>query len=129
LIPGISQGQMGLLSPDYLLFLATGFAVAVIFTWVYNNTGRSILAAILLHGMHNLSLDFLTGLQGALPTGFNAVNAAVQLVLAAILVVIWGAGTLTGRPEKTSPVRTVDEPVGPATSRTTSTINGRTSRW
>ena len=57
LIPGITQGEMGLFSLDYLLFLVMVTALSVLITWVHNNTQRSTLAAILLHFVGNLSLD------------------------------------------------------------------------
>ncbi|MGD8398011.1 MAG: type II CAAX endopeptidase family protein, partial [Anaerolineae bacterium] len=79
-IPGITQGEMGLLSPGALVFLAGSVAGGVIFTWVYNNTQRSILSAVLLHFMINLCLDLLVGLQGALPTGYSAVYAGVLIL-------------------------------------------------
>ena len=96
-IPGITQGEMGLFSVGALVFLAGTVAGAVVFTWVYNNTQRSILAAILLHFMVNLCLDLLVGLQGALPTGYSAVYTGLVILLDLFIVAAWGANTLTGR--------------------------------
>ncbi|MGD2165343.1 MAG: CPBP family intramembrane metalloprotease, partial [Anaerolineae bacterium] len=82
LIPGISQGKMGLFSLDHFLFLFMVPMGAVIMTLVYNNTRRSILSAILLHCFQNLCLDLVSGLQGALPTGYCALLAGAIGLLA-----------------------------------------------
>ena len=97
LIPGISQGEMGLFSLDYFLFLAMVPMGAVVMTWVYNNTRCSILSAILLHFFQNFSLDLLSGLQGALPTGYWALYAGTMGLLTVAIVVGWGAQSLAGR--------------------------------
>jgi uncharacterized protein len=97
LIPGLSQGAMGVLSVDHFLFLLMVPLGAVLMTWVYNNTQRSILSAILLHFFQNLSLDLVSGLHGALATGYWALYAGTLGLLAFALVTIWGARTLTGR--------------------------------
>jgi membrane protease YdiL (CAAX protease family) len=97
LIPGISQGEMGLFSLDYFLFMGMVPLGAVLMTWVYNNTRRSILSAVLLHFFQNLSLNLLSGLHGALPTGYLALFAGTIGLLAAAIVAGWGATTLAGR--------------------------------
>jgi membrane protease YdiL (CAAX protease family) len=96
-IPGITQGEMGLFSLGALVFLAGTVAGAVVFTWVYSNTQRSILAAILLHFMVNLCLDLLVGLQGALPTEYSAVYTGLVILLDLVIIAVWGAKTLTDR--------------------------------
>jgi uncharacterized protein len=96
-IEGITQGEMGLFSLGALVFLVGGPAGAVVFTWVYNNTGKSILSAILLHFMINLCLDVLLGLQGALPVGYSAVYVGVLILLDLVIVAGWGAETLSSR--------------------------------
>jgi membrane protease YdiL (CAAX protease family) len=90
-IPGITQGEMGLFSLGALVFAIGTIAGSVIFAWIYNNTGRSILSAILLHFVVNLCLDLLAGLQGALPTGFSAVYTGVIILLDLLIVATWRA--------------------------------------
>jgi membrane protease YdiL (CAAX protease family) len=97
LIPGISQGEMGLFSVDYFLFVLMVPLGAVVMTWVYNNTQRSILSAVLLHFFQNLSLNLVSGLHGALETGYWALFAVTVGLLALAIVTGWGAKTLTGK--------------------------------
>jgi membrane protease YdiL (CAAX protease family) len=97
LIPGISQGEMGLFSVDYFLFLLMVPLGAVVMTWVYNNTRRSILSAILLHFFQNFSLNLVSGLHGALETGYWALFAGALGLVAAAIVARWGARALTGK--------------------------------
>jgi membrane protease YdiL (CAAX protease family) len=96
-IAGITQGEMGLVSWDALIFLVGVPAGAIITTWVYNNTRRSILSAILLHCLFNMGMDLTAGLQGALPTGFLAILVGLIIVVDLGVVAIWGARTLTRR--------------------------------
>jgi membrane protease YdiL (CAAX protease family) len=96
-VPGITQGEIGLFSLGALVFLVGTVAGAVLFTWVYNHTRRSILSAILLHFAVNLCLDLLVGLQGAAPTAYSAVYTGVIVLLDVLIVSAWGARTLTGR--------------------------------
>jgi hypothetical protein len=70
---------------------------AVVMTWVYNNTQRSILSAVLLHFFQNFSLNLVAGLHGALPTGYWALFAATLGLLVLAIVAGWGGATLTGR--------------------------------
>ncbi|MBN1657172.1 MAG: CPBP family intramembrane metalloprotease [Anaerolineae bacterium] len=97
LIPGITQGEMGLFSLDYFLFMAMVPLGAVVMTWVYNNTQRSILSAVLLHFFQNFSLNLVSGLHGALPTGYWALFAVTLGLAAAVVVAGWGGSTLTGK--------------------------------
>lgn len=58
-------------------------AISIIFTWVYNNTKRSILSAVLLHLMANIA--YPTNLD---PTG-EAVFTGVRLLVVLAIVVPW----------------------------------------
>jgi uncharacterized protein len=75
---------------------------AVLYTWVYNNTGRSVLAVVLLHFVQNFTGEFL---------GFADEARAVRLALemGATLAVIWWWGPATlrhGRPVDRPPPTT-----------------------
>jgi membrane protease YdiL (CAAX protease family) len=67
------------------LFLANTFPLAVIFTQVYNGTGRKLGAAILLHFMFNFSLGFVPLLD---PVTFASL-VGVTFGIALIIVIRW----------------------------------------
>lgn len=108
-VPGSFQSDLGLGSLRSWIFLAALMPLSVLMTWVYNNTSRSTMSAVLIHYSGNLS--------GALLSRSDRV-AALELVLlslAAILVTARrGAHGLTGRrPASGSrPGRTAKGPEG-----------------
>ena len=94
---------------SYALWLVGTLAVAFVYTWVFNNTGGSILLAALLHGAINGSSGLVTGL---LP-GFNdALNVplygadALAFTIAAVVLVVATRGRLGYRAEKAPPEAT-----------------------
>jgi len=96
---------------SFSLWLAATIASAFIYTWVYNNTGGSILLAALLHGAINGGTTLVTGLlpslddalhlplYGALAVGFSA---------AAIVLVVATRGTLGYRAQRAT-LAAIDE--------------------
>jgi uncharacterized protein len=66
-------------------------AVRLLIVWLYNNTGKAVLAAILFHDMMNVS-------QGLFPNSSShydpAVTAPVIVIAAVIVTFLWGAKTL-----------------------------------
>ncbi|MBN1948553.1 MAG: CPBP family intramembrane metalloprotease [Candidatus Cloacimonetes bacterium] len=58
-IQGTYQAGLGIGTVSFWLFLLELIPLAVIFTWIYNNCHRSILAAILLHFMVNFNGELL----------------------------------------------------------------------
>jgi len=83
------HAERGLGSAWFWLFMATVIPMAVIFTWIYNNTRRSTLAAIVFHFMSNLAYDI-----GNVSDRTN-LYATLLWIGAAIAVVVWsGASSL-----------------------------------
>ena len=80
-VPGTFQAELGAGSLRSWIFLASMLPLSVLMTWVYDNTGRSTLAAVLIHYSGNLC--------GALFAKSDRVAAleVVFLTLAAALVV------------------------------------------
>ncbi len=76
----------------WLDFVVVAVVLAVVMTWIYNNTGRSTLAAILFHFMSNFTGEFLE-----LPDPLRQYQTLWSIALAVAIVLIWGAGTLTRR--------------------------------
>jgi membrane protease YdiL (CAAX protease family) len=68
-----------------------GFA----FTWIYNNTRRSILAVILFHGMVNFTGELI-----AISKQADTYATLLWFVAAIGITVIWGAATFSRQPEQ-----------------------------
>lgn len=70
-------------------------AGAVVFTWLFNNTGGSVLAVTLLHAGNNVWGRLLAPIPTAHPaaTAFTAEN----ILLAVLLIALYGGTTLTDR--------------------------------
>ncbi len=95
-MPGMLHAERGLGSAWFWLFMATVAPMAVIFTWIFNNTGRSTLAAILFHFMSNLAYDI-----GNVSDRTNLYATLLWIGAAIAVVVLGGARALT----KTAPHR------------------------
>jgi membrane protease YdiL (CAAX protease family) len=81
----------------FWLFIAVVIATAVVFTWIFNNTRRSTLAAILFHFMSNLA----AGLANA-TAETNFYSTLLWIIAAIGVIALWSAGT-PPRHEDSSP--------------------------
>jgi membrane protease YdiL (CAAX protease family) len=101
LIPGTSQYAIGgLFSWGYVWFLMAVPIGNIFHTWIYNNTGRSILVAgILMHFARNASLVFLVGNfeRFTLPPAYHPVELVVLVLTAGIILLICNPRTLMHR--------------------------------
>lgn len=70
-------------------------AGAVMYTWLFNNTGGSVLAVTLLHAGTNLWGPLLAPMPAAHPAA--TVFTAENVLIAVVLIVIHGGTTLTNR--------------------------------
>ena len=77
--------------PIWGLVLST-ILISIPIAWVYNNTGRSILAAILMHASFNWSHYLFPTLES---DRAGLILFAVQAVVAVVVVLVWGPSTLT----------------------------------
>ncbi len=75
-------------SPTPWDFLWGILPAAIVYTWVYNNTGRSVLAVILLHFMHNFTGEFL-GMDGSV----RPIRLVLEWGVAMGVIVLWGPTT------------------------------------
>jgi membrane protease YdiL (CAAX protease family) len=95
-LPGYFEA-FGRVNPTPLDFLYGIVPGAVLYTWVYNNTRRSVLAVIAFHFMENFTGEFL---------GISPEVRAVRLVLVLVLVLVviwrWGPQMLS-RPRQDRP--------------------------
>jgi membrane protease YdiL (CAAX protease family) len=84
--------DVGIRSLWFWLFVLQTIPVTVVFTWIFNNTLRSTLGAILFHFMANLTAEI------ANKTDRTNLYSTLLWILAAIAVVSFcGADTLTRR--------------------------------
>jgi uncharacterized protein len=84
LVNGTYQQTLGLRSREALIFFASLIPIGVVIGWLYERTDRSVLSAIMLHGMTNAATLTLT------PRGRQSVAALViWIAFAAVAIVIW----------------------------------------
>jgi membrane protease YdiL (CAAX protease family) len=91
-IPGTYQHGLGWGSLGFWLFLVDKVPQSIVMTWIYNNTRRSTLSAILFHFMINF-----TGELVALTPRAEVLLVLLWLTAATGVTAIWGGETLTGR--------------------------------
>lgn len=98
LIPGYDgagTGFVGILVP-FLAFVVEATALAVIFTWVFNNVRGSLLLMMLLHGTLNTATNTLPTLFPALASSFFVqMMPIVVAVIAALLIIVMTRGRLS----------------------------------
>jgi CAAX protease family protein len=79
--------------PNWILWQGiSAIALRILIVWIYNNTGKSVFAAILIHDMSNLS-EFLFPNYGSYYNPFIAGMITIGIVI--IIVFRWGSKTLT----------------------------------
>ncbi len=101
LIPGLSQYEMGgVFSWPYISFILSVAMGSVLITWVYNNTGRSILVAgFLMHFSQNATFILLGGIfeTFTVPPAYWTVALIETAIAVALVVIFYGSKTLTRR--------------------------------
>jgi membrane protease YdiL (CAAX protease family) len=93
-LPGDQNGAMPI-----PLLAAFVLSSAVLYTWLYNNTGGSVLAVTLLHGGFNVWGQFIA--VHPAETGdplSGAVMVGVVTIVAVVIVAVYGARTLARNP-------------------------------
>jgi len=77
------------------LLAAFILASAVLYTWLYNNTGGSVLAVTLLHGGFNVWGQFIAVHPAATSDPLSgAAMVGVVTIVAGLLVAVYGTRTL-----------------------------------
>jgi membrane protease YdiL (CAAX protease family) len=87
---GMLQNEWGLGTMAFWTYAVTVFSLSVLFAWVFNNTRRSILAAILLHFMFNSTLNVVSPISDRV----SLLVAGILALFAVGVVLIWGVKTL-----------------------------------
>lgn len=99
-IEGTYQHTLGIGSLGFWTFFIGFFPMTLIFTWIFNNTSRSTLSAILFHCVLNATSELFTLTERA-----YAYSIILWYVAAIVIVIIWGPRTLK-RQDKTDPLST-----------------------
>ena len=94
-IPDSYQAGLGVGTLEFWLFLLGVVPLGFVFTWIYNNTRRSILAVILFHGMVNFTGELI-----AISKQADTFATLLWFVAAIGITVIWGAATFSRQPEQ-----------------------------
>ena len=94
------------------LFVVSTIALSVIITWMYNNTGGSLLLVVLLHATFNLPLTLLIAPLGSQETLAFSLYVGL-LVVAAIVVVIWAGPAHLSRKHRKQEEKEADAPEAP----------------
>ncbi len=84
------------LMPDRVILLAQVLTLVgsrVLVAWIFNNTGKSVFAAILFHAADNTALVTLPEVQAISPWG-AVVHCSLVLVAAVVVTLLWGPETL-----------------------------------
>lgn len=89
-VEGTYQAGLGVGTWAFWLFIIGVIPLSLPFTWIYNNTGRSILAVILFHAMVNFTGELI-----ALTERADTIAIALWFVAAIAITAIWGAKTLS----------------------------------
>lgn len=88
-VAGSYQHALGVPGPGFWSYGATVVAVSVLLAWIYNNTGRSLLAVVLAHTVMNL-----TGALVPASAGTELVRAVLLWVVVGAIGWAWGPATL-----------------------------------
>lgn len=89
-IQGSYQAGLGIGTLEFWLFFLSIVPLTFVFTWIYNNTNRSTLAAILFHSMVNFTGELII-----LSKNADTIYSLLWFVVAIAITAIWGARTLT----------------------------------
>lgn len=68
--------------------------IRILIVWLYNNTGKSVFVAILLHAIGNTARSIFPGGRPAFELGDAAVGYSIVVVASIIVVLLWGPKTL-----------------------------------
>lgn len=99
-IQGTYQNALGLGTLSFWLFLIDMVPKAILYTWIYNNTRRSILSAVLFHFMVNFMGELFE-----LSARAELYQVLLWIVAAIAVTIIWGPKILTRRSESSDLVR------------------------
>ena len=69
--------------------------IRILIVWLYNNTGKSIFVAILLHAIGNTARSIFPGGRPAFELSNAAIGYSIVVIASIIVVFLWGSQTLS----------------------------------
>src|SRR5215210_425071 len=93
-------GEPGRTPTLYTGFLVSAFAMSIIFTWVYNSTGGSLLMIVLLHATVNLPITLVRDDLGPQATVPVLLYFGLLVVAAIVVVIVAGPKHLSRKRRK-----------------------------
>ncbi len=92
---GTGTGWLGIGVP-FILFIVSSIALTAVFTWVFNNTGGSLLLMMLLHASVNTASQTLLLFPSLAPTRQLDLIHTLILCMVALLIIVATRGNLSG---------------------------------
>ena len=83
-IKGTYQNELGLWSVGFWIFFSSPIVLSFLITWVYNNSQRSTLSAVLLHFMNNFSGQFF---QPSVTAEF--IRVIILSIITILIMTLW----------------------------------------
>jgi membrane protease YdiL (CAAX protease family) len=77
----------------FVAFLVGITALSILFTWLYNNTGRSIWTVVFFHWLYTYSGQVVASSVTRSPV-YNWLEYSPYILAALIVVIVWGPSTL-----------------------------------
>ena len=74
--------------------IVLGVTFRVLTVWLYNNTGKSVFAAILFHAVTNTGRSIFPGSRSAFELYDGAIGYGLIAIMTVIVVYLWGSKTL-----------------------------------
>jgi membrane protease YdiL (CAAX protease family) len=90
-----SMIQLGQTPPLMVWGTLFTIAVRVLIVWLYNNTGKSVFAAILFHAIGNTARSVFPGGRPAFELGNAAVGYSLVVIASLLVTLLWGSRTLS----------------------------------
>jgi len=85
---------------SFLAFSVAVISTSILYTWLFNNTGGSVWSAVFLHWIYTYAVQ-VVWTAGDRPEGYDWFEPLPYLVIAVIVVAVWGPRRLTRRAERT----------------------------
>ncbi len=88
-------------------FVAQTIVVAIAYTWLYNNTGGSILVAMLFHAVNSFTAAVIPLWTSEIG---RWIHLAILILVVGAIVLIWGSKTLVRKPKASASLADVENP-------------------